>query len=81
MACTWLGFLYYYVRVGGDVLPMHRLFLPALPLQAVLAALGSSLGFAEMIWVDPTTGVDYYMGVQYETNEMNSLDDIRNVSN
>jgi len=47
--------------------------------QAVLAALGSSLGFAPMIWVDPTTGVDYYMGVQYETNEMNSLDEIRNI--
>ena len=47
--------------------------------QAVLAALGSSLGFAPMIWVDPTSGVDYYMGVQYETNEMNSLEELRNI--
>ncbi len=41
MACLWFGYLYYYVRVGGDLLPMHRLLMPALPLQAVLASLGA----------------------------------------
>lgn len=41
MALVWLGYLYYYVRVGGDLLPMHRIFLPAVPLQCMLAALGS----------------------------------------
>lgn len=42
MGCLWLGYLYYYVRVGGDLLPMHRLFLPALPAQVLLAAYGAS---------------------------------------
>jgi HAE1 family hydrophobic/amphiphilic exporter-1 len=47
--------------------------------QTVLTALGSSVGFAPTIWVDPKTGIDFFMGVQYETNEMNSLDEIRNI--
>lgn len=34
---TWLGYLYYFVRIGGDFLPLHRLYLPALPFQALLA--------------------------------------------
>lgn len=33
----WIGYLYYLVRIGGDLLPLHRLFLPAIPLQALLA--------------------------------------------
>lgn len=37
----WLGYLYYFVRIGGDLLPMHRLFLPAMALQSLLAALGA----------------------------------------
>jgi hypothetical protein len=41
-AYFWLGMLYFYVRVGGDLLPMHRLFLPALPFQAILASLGAA---------------------------------------
>ncbi len=42
LALIWLGWVYYFVRVGGDLLPMHRLFLPAVPWQAVLAALGAA---------------------------------------
>lgn len=41
LAFFWLGFLYYFVRIGGDLLPMHRLFLPAIPAQAVLVVLGA----------------------------------------
>lgn len=37
----WMGYLYYFARIGGDLLPMHRLFLPALPFQALLAVLGA----------------------------------------
>jgi len=41
VALCWLGFVYYYVRIGGDILPMHRLFLPGLTLLAVLAVAGA----------------------------------------
>ncbi len=47
--------------------------------KTVLTALGSSIGYAPTIWVDPKTGVDFFMGVQYEDNEFESLDDIRNI--
>lgn len=47
--------------------------------QTVLSALASSIGYAPIVWVDPATGVDFWMGVQYETNEMGSLEDINNI--
>lgn len=47
--------------------------------QTVLTSLGSSVGYAPTIWVDPQTGVDFFMGVQYEDNKLESLDDIRNI--
>ncbi|MEM9367498.1 MAG: efflux RND transporter permease subunit, partial [Planctomycetota bacterium] len=47
--------------------------------QTVLTALGSSVGYAPTIWIDPKTGVDFFMGVQYESNALKSLDEIRNI--
>ncbi|QEG02708.1 Cobalt-zinc-cadmium resistance protein CzcA [Stieleria maiorica] len=47
--------------------------------QTVLTALGSSVGYAPTIWIDPKTGVDFFMGVQYESNTFESLDEIRNI--
>lgn len=47
--------------------------------QTVLTALGSSVGYAPTIWIDPKTGVDFFMGVQYENNEFHSLDEVRNM--
>ena len=47
--------------------------------QTVLTALGSSVGYSPMIWIDPTSGIDFFMGVQYENNEVSSLDEIRNI--
>lgn len=47
--------------------------------ENILTALGSSAGFAPMIWIDPKTGIDFFIGVQYENNEMESLDDLRNL--
>ena len=47
--------------------------------QTILTALGSSVGYASTIWIDPATGIDFFMGVQYETNEIESLDEIRNI--
>tara|TARA_R110002072_G_scaffold303141_1_gene495691 strand:+ start:1587 stop:4742 length:3156 start_codon:yes stop_codon:yes gene_type:complete len=47
--------------------------------QTILTCLGSSVGFAPTIWVDPATGVDFFIGVQYESNEIETLDEIRNI--
>lgn len=47
--------------------------------QTILASLASSVGYASTIWIDPKTGIDFYMGVQYRTNSFRSLDDIRNI--
>ncbi len=47
--------------------------------QTVLTALGSSVGYAPTIWIDPKSGTDFFMGVQYESNEFDSLDDVRNI--
>jgi len=47
--------------------------------QTVLTALGSSVGYAPTIWIDPKSGTDFFMGVQYEDNEFESLDEIRNI--
>ena len=47
--------------------------------QTVLTALGSSVGYSPTIWIDPKSGTDFFMGVQYESNEFESLDEIRNI--
>jgi hypothetical protein len=44
----------------------------------IKACAGSSLGYAPAIWGDPATGIDFFMGTQYATNETKSLDEIRN---
>lgn len=45
----------------------------------VLTALGSSVGYLPTIWIDPKSGVDFFMGVQYESNQFESLDEIKNM--
>ncbi|MEM1061678.1 MAG: efflux RND transporter permease subunit, partial [Planctomycetota bacterium] len=47
--------------------------------ETVLTALGSSVGYSPTIWIDPKSGVDFFMGVQYEDNEFASLDEIKNI--
>ncbi|MFK8113166.1 MAG: efflux RND transporter permease subunit [Rubripirellula sp.] len=47
--------------------------------QTVLTALGSSVGYEPTIWIDPKSGVDFFMGVQYESNQFKSLDEVRNI--
>ena len=47
--------------------------------ESILTAYGSSIGYASTIWIDPKSGTDFFMGVQYENNEVNSLDELRNV--
>lgn len=45
----------------------------------VLTALSSSVGYASNIWVDPTTGIDFFLGVQYQDNVMDSLDELQDL--
>ncbi|QDV36595.1 efflux RND transporter permease subunit [Tautonia plasticadhaerens] len=47
--------------------------------RTILTALGSSVGYAPTIWIDPASGTDFFMGVQYESNVVESLDEIRNI--
>ncbi|MEZ6138307.1 MAG: efflux RND transporter permease subunit [Pirellulaceae bacterium] len=47
--------------------------------QTVLTALGSSVGYAPTIWIDPKSGTDFFMGVQYESNQFKSLEEVRNI--
>jgi multidrug efflux pump subunit AcrB len=47
--------------------------------ETILTALGSSVGYSPTIWIDPKTGTDFFMGVQYENNQIKSLDEIRNM--
>jgi multidrug efflux pump subunit AcrB len=47
--------------------------------ENILTALGSSVGYAPTIWVDPVSGIDFFLGVQYATNEVENLDAIRNL--
>ena len=47
--------------------------------QNVLTALGSSVGYSPTIWIDPKSGVDFFMGVQYKSNEFETLDEVRNI--
>ena len=47
--------------------------------KTILTSYGSSVGFSTTIWIDPKTGTDFFMGVQYADNIATSLDDIRNL--
>ncbi|MEO1527216.1 MAG: efflux RND transporter permease subunit [Planctomycetota bacterium] len=47
--------------------------------QTILTALGSSVGYSPTIWIDPKSGVDFFMGVQYENNKFESLSEIQNM--
>ncbi len=47
--------------------------------KTILTALGSSVGYSPTIWIDPKTGVDFFMGVQYEDNKFESLEEIQNM--
>ncbi|QDV62674.1 efflux RND transporter permease subunit [Crateriforma conspicua] len=47
--------------------------------ETILTALGSSVGYAPTIWIDPKSGVDFFMGVQYADNQFDSLDEIHSM--
>lgn len=45
----------------------------------VLTAYGSSASYQSMIWVDPKSGTDFFIGVQLGDNRADSLDELRNL--
>ena len=45
----------------------------------VLTAYGSSASIQSMIWVDPNSGTDFFIGVQLGDNEADSLDELRSL--
>lgn len=45
----------------------------------VTTALGSSTGYSSMIWVDPNSGTDFFLGVQFADNEAENLDELRSL--
>lgn len=47
--------------------------------QTILTVLGSSVGYSPTIWIDPKSGVDFFLGVQYQSNRFESLEDIHNI--
>jgi multidrug efflux pump subunit AcrB len=47
--------------------------------ESLLTAFGSSLGYSSTIWIDPVSGTDFFLGVQYQNNEARSLDELRNL--
>ncbi|MCA9083478.1 MAG: efflux RND transporter permease subunit [Planctomycetaceae bacterium] len=46
--------------------------------RTVLTSLGSSLGYTSNIWIDPG-GTDFFLGVQYESNKLETLEQINNI--
>ncbi len=45
----------------------------------VLTAYGSSASYQSMIWVDPKSGTDFFIGVQLGDNQADSLDELRSL--
>lgn len=43
------------------------------------AVSGSSTFDSSNIWVDPKTGIDYLMGVQFSENQVNNFNDLKNI--
>jgi multidrug efflux pump subunit AcrB len=44
----------------------------------IVIAYGSSVGLSKMIWIDQG-GVDFFIGVQYKDNEVESIEELRNI--
>lgn len=47
--------------------------------KTILSAYGASTGYTQNIWVDPSSGKDFFMGVQLRDNRAESLDELRNL--
>ena len=47
--------------------------------ENVVSALNGSITFLPAVWVDPANGIDYFMGVRFPENKMNSIEDFKSI--
>ena len=66
------------IRVDRTKAAFHGLTQKAVA-ESVLTAYGSSLGYESTIWIDPKSGTDFFMAVQYESNEADTLEAVGNL--
>jgi CzcA family heavy metal efflux pump len=45
----------------------------------VVSAVSGSSTFSPAIWVDPKSGIDYLLGVQFQESQLNSIEDLKNI--
>ncbi|HEX4046482.1 MAG TPA: efflux RND transporter permease subunit, partial [Elusimicrobiota bacterium] len=48
-------------------------------IENVLSAVAGSSTFSPLIWIDPKTGIDYFLGVQFAETAVSKLDDLNNI--
>ncbi|MFH1922355.1 MAG: efflux RND transporter permease subunit [Planctomycetota bacterium] len=48
-------------------------------MENVVSATNSSINFEPAFWIDPKNGNHYFLGVQYQERDINSLDTLRNI--
>ena len=47
--------------------------------ENIVSALNGSIVFKPTIWVDPSNGIDYFMGVRFPEKDMKSLQDLKSI--
>lgn len=47
--------------------------------QNVVSSLNGSVTFKPTIWVDPKTGIDYFMGVRFPENQLKNMSDFKSI--
>ena len=48
-------------------------------IENVLSAVAGSSAFSPLIWIDPKTGIDYLLGVQFMESAVSKLDDLNRI--
>jgi multidrug efflux pump subunit AcrB len=48
-------------------------------IENILSAVSGSSTFSPLIWIDPRSGIDYFLGVQFAESAVSKLDDINRI--
>ena len=48
-------------------------------IENILSAVSGSSTFSPLIWIDPKSGIDYFLGVQFAESAVSTLDDINRI--
>jgi multidrug efflux pump subunit AcrB len=48
-------------------------------IKDVVSAVSNSASYNPAIWIDPKTGIDYFFGVQFPENRVQTMDDLMNI--